>query len=174
MSLPPDAARPLDYAAPDRGRRLLIDVRHDGGVTITVPTRRLTVSRILQFDPSFVLFLPLIWPFFRLFASREPRAVLRLTPEEFTIIERSDDGLGLEAVSRSWPRASVSELRPNRYVNGLYLRVAGKENMDLLTDLPPPEIWTIGAALRMAQQKLAARDVQVSTASATRVSDARV
>jgi hypothetical protein len=165
MSLPPRVARPLDCVAPVDAGRLIIDLRPDGGVTITVPTRRRCISRIAVGlgEPLALLFLPLIWLVYQLLASREPRAVLCLTSEEFMITERSDDGLGYWPRSRSWPHASLSNLRPNHYVNGLYLRVAGKENLDLLTDLPAPEIAAIGVALEAAGQRLAARDMHLPT-----------
>ena len=46
-------------------------------------------------------------------------------------------------------------LRPNRYGNGLYLRVAGVENRDLLVDLPADVIAKVGDAVAAAQQRLA-------------------
>jgi hypothetical protein len=152
-------AHALEYDKPASSEALLIDERPDGGVTITVPTRRGTFLRVLRMlalrHPFAVVSLPVVWPLFKVFASRNPRAVLRLTPEEFILTETSDDDLGHKPTVRSWPRASVGELRPNRYANGLYFRVPGKENLDLLGDLPAAMIKLIGEALAAAQVRLA-------------------
>jgi hypothetical protein len=105
--------------------------------------------------PLSVVAVPVIWPLVRLLASKNPRAVIRLTPEEFILTETSEDNFGHQITARSWPRASIGELRPNRYSNGLYFRVPGKENLDLLGDLPAGTIKVIGAALEAAQARLA-------------------
>ena len=150
----PPAAR-LDYASPARDAAVLVDERPDGGVTITIPTRRKQFGRIGRWlVGEAILLWPLVWLLHRLLASNEPRAILRLTPDEFILTERSDDGLGYVATSRSWPRRSLTEMRANRYVSGIYLRVAGKENVDLLIDLPREETEVIGAALEQAMRRL--------------------
>ena len=150
---------PLEYQAPQDPRGLLVGERPDGGVTITVPTRRgsfLGVMYMLAMGhPLAVVATPLVWPLFKLFASRDPRAVIRLTPEEFILTETSDNDLGHSTTVRSWPRSSIGELRPNRYANGLYFRVPGEENLDLLGDLPAGTIKVIGAALAAAQARMA-------------------
>jgi hypothetical protein len=157
MSTGPDSARPIDHAPDSKGSRLQIDERPDGGVTITAPSRRKHFERIGRWlDGSAILLWPLMWLLYRCFASDRPRAILWMTPEEFVLTERSDEGLGY-AATRSWPRAALTELRANRYENGIYLRVAGKENLDLLTDVPPGEVRQIGAALESARTRLAAR-----------------
>jgi hypothetical protein len=53
---------------------------------------------------------------------------------------------------RAWPRAEITELRPNRYFRGLYLRIAGKENIDLLTFLDAELIKWLGEVLDQAMQ----------------------
>ena len=149
----------LQYETPSESNGLSVDERPDGGVTITVPTRRGTFWGVFWMlahgHPLAVIAAPVVWPLFKLLASRNPRAVIRLTPEEFILTETSDNDLGHSPTVRSWPRASVGELRPNRYANGLYLRVPGKENLDLLADLPAGTIKVIGEALAAAQARLA-------------------
>src|SRR5262245_60362758 len=131
MSIPPPV---LEYAGHDRdpSQELLIDERPDGGVTITVPTRRRTFAHALDlvtFDATGLIVLPITlpitWAVLKLFASRRPRAVLRLTAEEFIVTETPDTGLGWSTTAHAWPRASVAELRKNRFGNGLWLRVPG-------------------------------------------------
>jgi hypothetical protein len=151
--------QPLEYDRPASSHALEVDERPDGGVTITVPTRRATFGGVLwmlaEAHLLAVVAAPVVWAVFKVFASRNPRAVLRLTPDEFILTETSDDGLGYATTVRSWPRASIADLRPNRYVNGLYLRVPGRENVDLLGDLPAATVQQIGAALAAAQGRLA-------------------
>ena len=79
---------------------------------------------------------------------RKPRAVIELDAESFTITESYD---GLENSSKqTWPRREITELRANRYANALLLRIAGKENCDLLTKLPAPLVQWIGSTLEEA------------------------
>jgi hypothetical protein len=152
---------PLAYQAPDGHRGLIVDEHPDGGVTITVPTRRGTffgvLSSLADAHLLAVVAAPVVWLLFKLLASRTPRAVIRLTAEEFVLTETSDDGLGHKATVITWPRASIGELRPNRYANGLYFVVPGKVNTDLLGDLPTQTINAIGAALAAAQSRLDSR-----------------
>jgi hypothetical protein len=151
----------LEYHAPPESGGLLVDERPDGGVTITVPTRRATFLGVLRMlaktHPLSVVATPLIWPVVRVLASKNPRAIIRLTPEEFILTETSENNFGHKITATSWPRSSIGELRPNRYSNGLYFRVPGKQNLDLLADLPAATIKTIGAALEAAQARLAAQ-----------------
>ena len=149
----------LEYQSPADGD-LLVDERPDGGVTITVPTRRATFFGVLRMlvktHPLAVVAIPAVWPAVRLLASKSPRAVIRLTPDEFILTETSDDNFGHHVSATSWPRSSIGELRANRYSSGLYFRIPGKENHDLLCDLPAATIKVIGAALEAAQARLAA------------------
>jgi hypothetical protein len=151
---------PLEYQAPPDHTGLLVDERPDGGVTITVPTRRATFFGVLRMlaktHPLSVLVAPVIWPVVRVLASKNPRAVIRLTPDEFILTETSEDNFGHKITATSWPRSSIGELRPNRYSKGLYFRVPGKENHDLLCDLPAATIKVIGDALAAAEARLAA------------------
>src|SRR3982751_1591406 len=100
----------LAYQAPDGHRGLIVDEHHDGGVTITVPTRRGTflgvLSMLAHAHLLAVVAAPVVWPLFKLLASRNPRAVIRLTPEEFVLTESSDQDLGHNTTVITWRRAS--------------------------------------------------------------------
>ena len=148
----------LAYETPVHSGDVVVDERPDGGVTITVPTKRGTFWGVLGMLADAHIFgvvaAPVVWLLFKAFASRNPRAVLRLTPDEFILTETSDHDLGYATTARSWPRSSLGELRPNRYANGLYLRVPGKENVDLLVDLPLATMQAIGKALAAAAARL--------------------
>lgn len=149
---------PLNYAAPEGAPGLQIDVRPDGGVTIVVPTRRSAwrfIRHAASADLLALVFAPFAWLLFVALATRRPRAVLTITATDFEAIESSDDGLGLWVTSRAWPLSEVGELRPNRYAPGLYLTIRGRDSFDLLTDLPPATLATIGAALADARQRVA-------------------
>ena len=161
MSDPPQLPHTLQYADPALSETLRVEEGLDGGVTITVPTRRKdfrhVVSAMLRVHVLGILAVPAIFLLYKAFATRRPRAVVTLTPEELILIETSDDGPGFQTTVVSWPRSEVAEVRPNRYSKGLYLRVPGKQNVDLLTDLPAETLKTIGDALAAAQARLASR-----------------
>ena len=101
------ADRVFQYAGGDtEPHRLRIDERPDGGVTITVPTRRSGIRWIggwtAMVDIRVIPLAPLLWVAFMLF---RPRAVLRMTPAELIVTETADDGLGWHVTSRWWPRS---------------------------------------------------------------------
>ena len=105
--------------------------------------------------PAAVIATPLVWPVYKLFGSPNPRAVVMLTRDRFTLTETSDDDLGHWPTVTSWPRSDIGELRTNRYSKGLYFRIPGKANTDLLVDMSPRTIKVIGEALEAAQARLA-------------------
>jgi hypothetical protein len=79
---------------------------------------------------------------------RKPRAVVELTSDTLTVTESFD---GFERTSHtSWPRAEIAGLRPNRFSRGILLRIPGKVNIDLLTQLPAELIQWIGYTLDQA------------------------
>jgi hypothetical protein len=151
----------LEYADPALSETLRVEEGLDGGVTITVPTRRRNfrhvVSTMLHVHVLGFVAAPMIYLLYKAFATRRPRAVVTLTRDELILTETSDDGPGFQTTVVSWPRSEVAEVRPNRYSKGLYLRVPGKQNVDLLTDLPAQTLQTIGEALAAAQARLASR-----------------
>ena len=77
--------------------------------------------------------------------NRKPRAIIELTDDNFIITE-SFDGLENSANQR-WPRSDIAELRANRYSRGLLLRIPGKVNVDLLTQLPDDLLKWVGKTL---------------------------
>jgi hypothetical protein len=147
----------LPYEAPSSAD-LQVEQRADGGVTITIPTRRRSFARVFSTvsagHPLAFLLAPPVWLAIKLLATRRPRATIQITADEVVLAETSDEGLGYRTSVRRWPRAAVTEFRPNRYVNGLYVRVRGQENFDALTDLPPDTIREIAVALAAAQTRL--------------------
>ena len=149
----------LQYETPGTAG-LRVEEHADGGVTITVPTRRRNLAHVCATVGGSHLLgilaaLPL-WLAALLLATRRPRAVIRLTDDQIVLTETSDEGPGYRTTVRSWPRGAV-ELRPNRYGDGLYVQVPGKENFDALTDVPRPMIQHIGVALAAAQERLDGR-----------------
>ena len=164
----PETSSPstLNYAGTGEPETVQIDVRHDGGVTITVPSRRSlvtyvasTANWVLEAHLLAVVLVPLVacvaCVLYLLFATRKPRAVLRLTPDEFTATETSDEGLGRRQWSRSWTLSSVGDLRPNRYESGLWVTIRGKDSFNLLGELSKDEIMPIGDALAAARERVA-------------------
>jgi hypothetical protein len=147
----------LDYVTPEGPGRLCIEPGPDGGVTITVPTRR-SAGRIAVAVASTDLFAFIFVPFaliaFYLFRTRKPRAVLRMTREHLSISETDDNGLGWSVQRRSWPLAEIGELRRNRFQNSLWITIKGRDCLDLLHDLPANELLAIIAALSEARQRL--------------------
>jgi hypothetical protein len=77
------------------------------------------------------------------------RAVIELTRETLTVLDRR-----IGQMPQSWPRSELAEIRPNRYARGLYVRIPGKQNFDVLTDLSPPLLAAIGRALDEARARL--------------------
>ncbi len=152
----------LDYAPPVQEDELTIEARLDGGVTITIPTRRRCLStiaaRCARADLFGFLLIPFAWLVFLLLATRRPRAILHLTPSEFIVIQTNDEGLGYSVHTSTWAIASLAELRPNRYEPGLWYSVPGKESGNILADQPPEVLQRIGQALMEARARLAIAD----------------
>jgi hypothetical protein len=48
---------------------------------------------------------------------------------------------------RAWSLEELGEVRPNRYSKGVYVRIPGRENFDLLADLPRNMVTRIGQIL---------------------------
>jgi hypothetical protein len=147
----------LDYENPATTRELRIEQTLDGGVAITVPTRRSAWRFIRSFADAELLAIlaaPLLWLIFKLFASKRPRAFLRITPSELIVNEWSDDGLGYEFSSRTWPLIQIGELRRNRYDRGLWMTITGKDSFSLLLDVPEDELEQMAEALAQARGRV--------------------
>jgi hypothetical protein len=80
-----------------------------------------------------------------------PRMILELNSREFRITERGRTGL--ETGVRSWPRAEVGELRPNRYSRGLLVRIPGRDNFDILGDCGNDLVHWLGDTLAEAMRR---------------------
>jgi len=127
-------------------QRPYIQSQADGGVLITIPSRRTFFGYALKFavscciHPYLYALIPLFFTagvliYFR-YNKPSPRAIIRITRALLTIEEYSDTSLGTLTAKHTWPTQEVAELRANRYGRGLYFRIAGKVNLDLLTDIP--------------------------------------
>ena len=137
----------------------------DGGVEVTVPTQRRNWNvmlrnargssrgRIVQYDstmsPSVVIWLVL----YLLFASRKPRAHVRIDRRTVSIECRGEGGFGWPAQTIERPREQVTELRRHQFISAMHLRIAGKEECDVLTGLPPDVLETVIAAVEAAMTR---------------------
>ena len=79
--------------------------------------------------------------------------VIELDRNELRITEptRKREGFALE--TRSWPRAAVGELRPNRYSKGLLVQIPGQENFDTLKECRPELIEWLGRMLAEGMER---------------------
>jgi hypothetical protein len=149
----------LDYGGVATRRGVVCDWRDDGTLVITIPEQIPARSLRRWFDVPPALpgeKAPPVWRrvLGHMFGSwdwwGEPRplAVIELSRDELAVTENVEGGMP----RRAWPRAEITELRPNRYFRGLYLRIAGKENIDLLTFLDAELIKWLGEVLDQAMQ----------------------
>ena len=165
MSEPPPlpSQRPmLAYGAIDTQFGITCEQRADGGITITIPgsdgrflAYRLTGST----HPVMGMIVAFVFLGGRLFGrTTPPRAVIELTPHHLSITEPDtrSEVQPWAMVTRTWPLAGVAELRPNRYSKGIYVRVPGKDNFDLLTDLDQRLIDHVGRVLEGTLSRLKA------------------
>ena len=145
----------LPYATVDTQCGVIIDQLPDGGVVVTVPGssgrflgRRLGRST----HPLEALITVIVYGFSRL--------VLRRPPPPIAVIELSSAGLTImqpwEELQqrRSWPLHEVGEVRANRYSNGVYVRIPGKDSFDLLGDLDEQLVQHIGNTLSDALERV--------------------
>jgi hypothetical protein len=149
----------LQYESPPDLREVMVELSPDGSVTITVPTRRTAwryISAMCAGKIGAIVIAPIAWLIFVLFATKRPRAVLRITPEEFIVVEHRDDTLGRIATTRSWPRKDVGELRRNRFDKGLWMTLPGRDSFGLLEDVDGPMLDAVAAAIAEARKRLAA------------------
>jgi hypothetical protein len=149
----------LEYETPTNVHDVRVELAPDGGVTITVPTRRTAgryIAALIVGNIGALLIALFAWLVFALFATKKPRAVLRLTPEEFIAVETRDDSLGIRVTARSWPIADIGELRRNRYEKGLWITIRGRDSFNLLEDVDAPMLDAVAAAIADASQRLAA------------------
>ena len=155
----------IPYAPLDTQFGVVCDHRPDGGVVITIPQaseRRRVRARAVAGGRSVSAEVDRFfdWLFRGILQFRPPlpRAVLELTPEAFVFTSWAEEDGGPTGVRRAWPRREITELRANRYSNGLYLRVPGQIDTDLLIDLDPPLVKFLGKTLEEAMARLEAGD----------------
>jgi hypothetical protein len=142
----------LAYGTIDTQNGVLCEDRPDGGITVTIPTTTWAYvrRRTPPSHPGVILFT-IGWYVVERLRNRPlpPRAVLELTAEHFTLTEH-----GADTVTRTWPLHEVGEVRPNRYDRGLYVRIPGKDNFDMLADLDRRLVEHVGNRLSAALERL--------------------
>jgi hypothetical protein len=136
----------------------------DGSVIITVPARRSVLSYGISFAAKSMVDLLAIPLFplsfvagvvmFALFGKQTPRAILRVGPDEVSLTACRNDSLGRRTTFASWKRTEILEFRANNADPGLYMRLAGKDSLCLLRDLPTEWSAQIGAALTKSLDQL--------------------
>jgi hypothetical protein len=155
-----DSPPTLEYAAVDTQSGVTCERRPDGGVSVTVPgTDGRYLSHRLSGAPNGAdaALRMGIYAVGRLLGRPvPPRAVIELTPQHLAITEPDLHAVlnPWAVVTRRWPTTTVDELRPNRYSKGIYVRVPGKDNFDLLTDLNAALIEHVGRTLAEALARL--------------------
>jgi hypothetical protein len=143
----------LDYGSVGTRFGVVCDERPDGGVTITIPPQRFLR---IHFGSGIPLPLVILYTIFGprvRYASSAHRAVIELTPQALTIRDNPPESIGAES-SRTWPRHEIAELRQNRYSPGIYVRIAGKANFDILADLHPSLLKWLGDVFEKALARL--------------------
>jgi hypothetical protein len=150
----------LAYGTADTQFGVTCEQRPDGGVTVTIPGNDgRAIGHRLAGSEHWILGLTVVLldALGRLSGrASPPRAVFELTPDHVAITE-PDLKANFNAwamQTRTWPLVGVSDLRPNRYSKGIYVRVPDKENFDLLTDLSKPLVQHVGRLLAEALERL--------------------
>jgi hypothetical protein len=155
------AATPLAYGTIDTQFGVTCDERADGGITVTIPTTTWAYCR-RRTPPShpIVILFTIAWYFVEKLRNRPlpPRAVLELTAEHLSITE-PDSEVASKLSTRTWPLREVGEVRPNRYARGLYVRIPGKDNFDMLGDLDRRLVDHVGNRLSAALERLRTKPV---------------
>jgi hypothetical protein len=136
MSLPPEK---LDYGMIDTQFGVVTQTNPDGGITITVPMpffrRVLHSGNIVAIISHWVSGEP-----------SPPRAVITLDSGGFMVIQPDRS-----APNGAWifacPLVDLAEIRPNRYGPGIYVRIPGKANFDLLADMNASIVKYVGEKL---------------------------
>ena len=86
-----------------------------------------------------------------------------MTAEHLTYTSHAaSDKIDGKPLELTFERRRVETLRANRYQNGLYVRVTGLADMDLLADMNPRLIQELGQTLEAAMARLDGRPAAVS------------
>jgi hypothetical protein len=108
---PPSGTPVLGPAGRRPEQRLVVTREPDGGVTIVIPARRSrvrSVSAVAFADPLGFALAPVATMAYLPFATRRPRAVLRVTDGQLSIAETDDDRVGCVVRVRGWQRRSLA------------------------------------------------------------------
>jgi hypothetical protein len=146
----------LAYGTIDTQFGVICDDRADGGITVTIPTTTWAyVKRRTPPSHPIVILFTIAWYFVEKLRDRPlpPRAVIELTAEHLSITE-PDAEVASRTSTRTWPLADVGEVRPNRYAKGLYVRIPGKDNFDMLGDLDRRLVEHVGNRLSAALERV--------------------
>ena len=145
----------LSYGTIDTQFGVTCEHRADGGLTVTIPS---TIWRyMLRRLPPHPVVLPILlgWYVIERLLNRQlpPHAVIELTSEHLSITQPDSEGTR-KLTTRTWPLDQVGEVRPNRYARGLYIRIPGKENFDMLGDVDQRLVKHVGERLSEALQRV--------------------
>ena len=142
----------LAYGTVDTQFGVTCEDRPDGGIVVTIPSTpwRYALRRVPPAHPL-LLVVTLGWYFVEKLINRPlpARAVIELTAEHLSITQPEAEARD-QIVTRTWPLIEVGEIRPNRYSRGLYVRIPGKENFDMLGDLNQTLVQYVGNKLNDA------------------------
>lgn len=153
---PAHPAPQLAYGTIDTQFGVVCEDRPDGGIVITIPSTTWGyVARRTPPSHPIVIVFTIGWYFVEKLMRRQlpPRAVLELTSDHLSITEPDTESIGKTA-TRTWPLRDVGEVRANRYARGLYVRIPGKDNFDMLGDVDQRLIQHVGQRLSEALERL--------------------
>lgn len=145
----------LPYGKPDTQFGVVTEILPDGGVTLTVPDNFLTAMFANLFRGRRRHGLKSIQNAASLLqetlaGNRAVRAVLTLQTRGFEFVEPNREQLR----PTYYRLDEIGELRCNRYSNGLYVTIRGRDSFDLLTDVRPKVVQYVGQALEDAMSRL--------------------
>jgi hypothetical protein len=146
----------LAYGTIDTQFRVTCEDRADGGIMVTIPTTTWAyVKRRTPPSHPIVILFTIGWYFVERIRNRPlpPRAVIELTAEHLSITEPQGES-NTGTATRTWSLSDVGEVRPNRYAKGLYVRIPGKDNFDMLGDLDRRLVEHVGNRLSAALERL--------------------
>ena len=156
----PEPVRPaLAYGQPETQFGIVVEHRADGGVKIIIPgTGGRAMAKAAEGSSTLVR---LTWVVIAHLIGRAtgkrtmPRAIIQLSRRWLVVVQPGGENEP-RVHRRRWRLELVGEIRPNRYSNGVYVRIPGQDNFDLLQDLPPKLVQYVGRTLEQALERLRA------------------
>ncbi len=150
----------LPYGKPDTQFGVVTEYLPDGGVTLTVPDsflnalftrlfRHRTRNAWGQSNQTLAIGTASLLQE-SLCGNRAVRAVLTLQTAGFEFYEPYREQLR----PTHYRLDHIGELRANRYSNGLYVTISGRDSFDLLTDVRPKIVQYVGKTLEDTLAKL--------------------